>query len=325
MQATLPYAQYRIRDQLELAGLDVNNTERLPGARHVLLMPVGLQLTDSEDPDWEEGGLRWDRIELRDQKPTSTIRCMWDFIELVDGSAEDFIGFVGKWGLFDFGEDADHLSEDQEGWSGFVWWRAAALEARSALITMVASEAGELISEEILEILHYWDDFQPDIWDGYDFRKHGKLSPDRILAMLIDKKRERWQVERRAGRGLALQRRFIVNFFNGPWMMPLELAVSWDDEGRRVETVAHGARQVAGAHLLSIFNSPEVDVFICSVCGKPYPLEPLEGHRRPRRGRRRFCSEACKLTARRSDNLASWHRNKAKWLRESSDERRNEI
>lgn len=321
----------RVRLDLELVGLDVMmNSERLPSGSHVLLMPVGMQRGEYQNGVWAPDGerLRWDRIETRTESAEATAQCIWDFIGLVDGAVDDFVGFVSKWGLLDFGEDLDGFEgymgkrqlfdfgerldsrlTDQAGSSHFAKWRRVAHEARSALRIIAVTEAGELVGEDVLEILDYWDDFQRTLWS-------------------TARRQERWRAERKAGRGLALQKRFIVNFFNGfvgklgpseeqeyglhrPWTFPLEPVVLWDDEGRRLESVAYGVRQVVGAHLLSIFTTPGVDVFICSVCGNPYPFEPSECQRRPRKGRRRFCGEACVTTARRASNRASWHRNKA--------------
>lgn len=324
-----------VRADFELVGLDVMmNSERPPSGSHVLLMPVGMQLGDFQIGVWARDGemLRWDRIETRTERAEATAQCLWDFIKLADGELGDFVGFVSKWGLLDLGKDLEEFEgrwgmrevfefgrsldsrvADQAGSSHFETWRRLARQARAALRIIAATEAGELVSEDVLEILDYWDDTQRTLWASV-------------------RRLEAWRVERRAGRGLALQRRFIVNFFNGfvgklgpteeqeyglhrPWTFPLEPVVSWDDEGRRLESVAYGVRQVVGAHLLSIFSTPGVDVFICSVCGNPYPFEPSEGQRRPQRGRRRFCSEACMTTARRANNRASWHRNKAGWRR----------
>lgn len=55
----------------------------------------------------------------------------------------------------------------------------------------------------------------------------------------------------------------------------------------------------------------QVELYICSVCEKPFSLP--EGARRPREGFSRFCSDDCRKKSKRALNLKYWHQNKHDW------------
>ncbi len=54
-------------------------------------------------------------------------------------------------------------------------------------------------------------------------------------------------------------------------------------------------------------------LYVCSICSKPFSFELTGQQRRPRTGARCYCSPTCRAEGKRSDNLASWHRNKSRW------------
>jgi hypothetical protein len=151
------------------------------------------------------------------------------------------------------------------------------------------------------------------------------ISRDDIQMLEFKRQQDYFETERRAGRGVALQRELIVNLLGeivmppsdrssdeGP-SVPLLFGYSWDDRGRRVEARASGVREVVASHLLSIFAAAQPDIFVCSVCGTPFSTESAQAQRRPRAGVKRLCSEACRLVAKRESNRASWNKNKDRW------------
>lgn len=111
---------------------------------------------------WIEGDdtLLWYRIELRDAVD-ATMRCLWEFVALADAPAERFLTFFGRWGLLDFGDDADGSNIDHEAWSYLDDWREAASVVEGILLAMAATEEGQLVAEEVLLTLRDGDDYNP--------------------------------------------------------------------------------------------------------------------------------------------------------------------
>jgi hypothetical protein len=307
------------RQVLERAGLDPVHSSGSLVSRHTLWMPKGLVITRHEDGD---DVIAWNAVEAKAIEPDTAARCIWDLVALRDPALSDVRSFIEKWGLLDFPEGGH--GEDQVDAAELI---IAAEESRSALLLIAKTEASELVGEPVLDALYRWDEFPVNAFAELKRRGESYSSP-LYHEVILEGKREHWRVERSAGRGLVLQRRLLMNFFNGfsseehgritgtaPWVESLESIVTWDERGRRVDWEAYGVRGIVGAHMLSVLVAPQLDVFICSVCGNPFPFDPLDRKRRPKTGRRQTCSTACKEEARRADNRASWHKNKSKWTR----------
>jgi hypothetical protein len=307
--------KFDFREILERVGLDPMHSSGLPVSRHTMYVPIGLALDRDE---YGDEFIRWDAVEMKEFEPGFTVQCLWDFVALRDPTTREVQHFVEKWGLVDLPE-----TEHDAGELEFPEFISAAAEARGALLLIAATEAGELVSEPVLDALYHWDEFPVNAFEELERRGEPMSSP-LYHDILLEKKREHWRAERSAGRGLDLQRRLLTNFINGwvsqgpghgPRAEPLELLVTWDASGRHVDWVAYGVRAIVGSHLLSMLSAPQIDVFTCSICGSPFPFDPLQRQRRPAAGRRQLCSSACKEAARRADNRASWHKNKSKWTR----------
>lgn len=313
---------HELQVQLEIAGIDLSSFEAYK-ARTMLLMPIGLRTVGTDEEGHLVSGddlLAWDRIELREVKGPDSPRCLWDFINLTGAPAEALLRFVQTWGLLDFGDDAAYMLDiEKEGWSELSEWRRLANEIRAMLFCIVKTGEGELVGEDILETLREGDPYDPGP-PPPRLLKRG-ISLHTFSAWGRDRKKEHWQAERRAGRGLDLQRTIAMNLLLG-WINPLDIVPTWDESGLHVVTEARGAKEIIGTELLAIFTTPQFDVFICSICQRPYPLSIAEGSRRPRLGTRRLCSESCRRAAKRIDDLKSWHSNKHKWS--SGRERRRE-
>ena len=333
-----PWSSLTLRAKLELVGLTMLDDTQTKRSVHILLMPAGLRLASpdedsSSDARWTEGesDLVWDRIDLMPQDPRDTLSCFWEFLDLAGVSDEAFpeavVRFVKKWGLLDFGEDADYMDTEHEAWRDLRYWHDQVTEARSIVLAMVATAGGELVEEGVLrDICGLGESLQESTLDIKTW-----LRPDRSYVAMWpawrqaqeDDWRARIQAERRAGRGLELQRLVVTNRL-AEWVNVADFIPVWDEVERRVETVSRGVHDIWGGHLLGLFASSPLDVFLCSVCGRPYPLDDSTTQRRPRTGSRRFCSDECRAQAKRTANLASWHRNKARWTRRRADENATE-
>ncbi len=210
---------------------------------------------------------------------------------------------------------------------GLLVWRDAVTKARGLVVGIVATEAGEVLSETALRDLggEFYDLFTSDernvlmegLLESERYRRGGVGLVDLMREMEEQEWTDRVRSEQRAGRGLEIQRMLIVSGLQG-WGFPGEANLVWDDHGRRIETVARGVREIVGAYLLQLVGSAMLDAFICSVCGRPYQFDSDSGQRRPRAGTRRFCDPQCRAEGKRSANLASWHRNKDKWRTHNS-------
>jgi hypothetical protein len=261
--------------------------------------------------------------------PRDTLSCFWEFLDLAGVSDEAFpeavVRFVKKWGLLDFGEDAEYMEIDKEASCALLNWRDEVTEAHKLVLAMVATAGGELVAEGVLRDIRGLDEsLQESTLDMKTW-----ISLYRTFSLVAwrqaqeDDWRARIQAERRTGRGLELQRMLVTNRL-AEWVNIADFIPVWDEDERRVETVSRGVHHIVGAHLLGLFVSSPLDVFLCSVCGRPYPLDVSTTQRRPRTGSRRFCSDECRAQAKRADNLASWHRNSARWTRRRTDENATE-
>ncbi len=297
---------------------EVNTTEREQARRYV-------------PPVWDAAGepdhLVWRSVLARDVDPDETLHCLWEYVRLPENPTERIPKFVQTWGLLEWGPGSELAESEKE--QGFAEWIEAAEEAERLLRAFVMTEQGDLVPEDLL-----WDLREGDRRQYYSYdEEYGvrPISQEEIQILRVSRQRDYFDTERRAGRGLALQRALIVNLLgeivmppeNRSWgdertvqgepAVPLLFGYTWDDRGRRVEARASGVREIVASHLLSIFASSQPDVFICSVCGRPFSTESAQTLRRPRAGVRRLCSEACRIAAKRESNRASWNKNKDRW------------
>jgi len=317
--------------KLELAGIDSSRTsDKELDQTHVLLVPVGPQLFGGYDVDWltrvqGDDFIGWERIELSHHSPAETRRCLWDLIDLGDNFRSDGVmSFVSKWGLLDFGEDSGSGDKYAGGDSDLDEWQYAARTASNLLQLMVATESRSLIADRAIEDF-VWNEryaclkeFGIDTYQRWDVRieadpaapMQDSIAADRGVTEAM----EYWRSARRTGQGLDLQRRLVSTMLLH-WMPSPAWNPIWDDRGRRNETAAYGVYRIVGSHLYSIFGSPQIDVYTCSICNRLFEFDAGERQRRPGSGRRRYCSDACRAKGRRRNNLASWHRNKDRWPR----------
>ena len=310
----------------------MTEAEPLSGAVHILLIPRQLRLASDEksdgiDPrnvtteDLMDAGhglvFFWDSLTLHEVTPDSTRRCLWDLIDLVsvpeESLAEECVRFVERWGTLDFGEDAPYMVDLDQPQHGdpleFLW---LAQRSRSLLVTLAATEVGELVDERLLLDLKDGDAAELEAPSLIETLISGSLED--YMALKLERQRARWRDQRAAGQGLDLQRSLVSTLVTQDYLFnPEQFEAEWSSNGRRVQRVSRGVREIIGAHVSAVFMSPQVDIFTCSVCGKPFEFVEYLGKRRPRRGTQRFCSKPCRSVARRASNRKAWHQNKAKW------------
>jgi len=248
-------------------------------------------------------GFAWDSWEQFEISREQAQTCFWEFIQAADVSPSGALDFIKKWGLF------APAGPNRAGWLPFVDFLWEASITRDFLITLVATEHGELVPEQTLESFADSDRemctelaMAPGV-----YQMHG---PNRPAADA--NRRIRWGKMRAQGRGIDLQRRLLCDFLDDQYSPALGWTM-WDERGRWNLRVEPGVENIVWSHLYSIFMSPQIDVYICSICGRPYEFDETNARRRPRAGTRAFCSEACRTEARRRSNRQSWARNSEKW------------
>lgn len=226
------------------------------------------------------------------------------------------IPFIEKWGIA-ISRDEDYATVSSNGAHLDVSdWLEDAQHYHDILTTLAATEAGELVPEGLLwrlgSLLKWKPEWGSTIRDDY---YKSRFTPGRpvSISQLDRDVNERilahWRSLRAHGRGLEIQRAAVVEWLAESglsWLIP-----SWDETGRRITVESYGWSNIAHSHLLELFGSAEPDVYLCSICGKPYPLPP--GRRRPREGSKHFCSPDCRRESRLISQRASWHRNKDRW------------
>lgn len=280
----------------------------------------------------------WDALHLLDAgrpgaKPsTRTFMSLAEDCDWTEASERQFLDsyvlpFIAKWGL---AESDEYEFHDEDGSSGSVTvfpvfvnsWIAWAQQLHDVLTAIITTEAGELIDEDLLWRLgdHYLSASESSIVGQHIRRRAGgeeglaDLSYSTWLAAWTEARTlefDRWRSLRRQGQGLDLQRAVAADFLMWMGYNQQRLNLTWDAKGRRVSLKAVGWREIAFSQLIELFASTDSNVYLCSVCGSPFPLQP--GVRRPRAGTNRFCSESCRKDAKRAANLRSWHRNKDRW------------
>jgi len=175
---------------------------------------------------------------------------------------------------------------------------------------MAATEEGELISEDLLTV------FERDLldlpsWPWPYYMKpvpgnpvsnlsvsrekvilpplSGELQPSRRPLRKedygLEARLSEWRKECEEGRGLVLQRELVVRELAPP---RIDREFFWDEKGKRAHDLAEGVHQIVGAHLGRMFLAPQLDIYVCSMCGRPFPFDDQPGVRRPKRGARRF-------------------------------------
>jgi GNAT superfamily N-acetyltransferase len=311
------------------AGFDM---DALPdAARHQLLRSIGLRAYGLRETQPDEQGIRqgpeivpgeeyfsWTGRAVVDVDPAETKACLWDYIAAVDKGPQAALRFHERWGLY-----VDNTWRgDGSGYWSVAEFQEEARRIRSVLIALVATEAGEVVGEDVLLALSrlaYDFDFArredaDEVLHRLGFKPGGEYNlPDHVTYPLFEEIRlERWRALRRGDQGLQLQAQLITGILNAE-VGPDSGSFIWDGRGRRVERLARGVRAICWSHLAALFSAPTLDVFLCGVCGKPFEFEAGEYQRRPRRGAMRFCSTACRLEAKRESNRQSWREHGARW------------
>jgi hypothetical protein len=256
--------------------------------------------------------LFWEGHDLEEIDPAATFECLWEFIEMADASPEEGLAFIEKWGLID-------PSSPDGGWSGSAPWDEAYM-ARQFLICLAITEAEELVPEELLWWLGNGEGRAEWAADSDEVRRRltvGGIPPDEVrvirdLDIRDEVRLARWRKIRRSGEGLPLQRRLLANILDSQIEFRPTVSV-WDERGRRVERVATGVKEIAWSHLYSLFTSARLDIYVCSLCGRPYEFDEAAAQRRPRRGAASYCGDKCRQEARRRSNRDSWKRNSQRW------------
>ena len=322
----------RLRLQLENLGVEMASLNEIDDSSHYLLMPrnVRLNLEKWGDGEWtqKEGvTMEWDSLARVPMAPRDSVQCLWDLVDLSQVHPSQFpprlLAFVAIWGIINF--DAIYMELDRPSSSDVHWSWCLSQILQATLVGLVSTEEKDLVDDEtILRIA------------GWEFNEKTKIehefvsSVDQVLVTVLlpngrvvsrdewesierETHLNAWHRERELGRGNTFQRMIVaggVNYLISEGsMIPI-----WDDNGRRIEMAAEGVEQIVGSHMRTIFGSLQLDVYRCSICGRPFPFTETHSHRRPRRGTRRFCSPDCKADGKRQANLNSWHRNKDRWL-----------
>lgn len=347
--ATLLAPRAALALPFERAGLDLERVGDVD-VRFFAFRPRGLELAFDEDEDTDEEGwrLKWSGFEVvAEVEGQVEPRCIDDYLGLADVESNRgaILDFVERWGLPNLGDPDLGLDAGDGHKTGYLW--LSDLEARAVhlgrllLAFLATEEESHLSAEELIalgahEYSSLW--FRPPeeeaAWEEVEAKRRAAFE-ETILAQrrsavegqpirvdiqgfhdeLAAEARREWlrRRERDRTRGdLGYQRALIAHLVTTFSDMPYPTA-GWDSAGRRLVAEVMGADSLVGEELRQIFQSPQLDVYACSVCGRPFLFDERTGKRRPRRGARRFCSERHRLEARRESNRASWHRNWREW------------
>jgi len=313
---------------MELLGFDMN---ALPfGFAHRLMRPVGVRLCNVLEPDNDGDPVFVDGDEaiciegftLEDVKPAETGGVLWDLVALSDGRI-DVLDLVRRWGLV--WDDAD-----EDGWAywGLGLFYDEANLIKAFLETLAETDKEQLVDAEVLEVLKGgWSHFLTSYFLG-DFATVRRLAKVLVPGLAEPRLHESgygWAEEvwdalrneafnetRRNGRGLELQRELITEVLRKElWRQPIY--PTWDENGRQAQREATGIRQIAWSHIFALFAAETLDVYRCSVCGKPYPFNDHASARRPMRGKGSYCSDDCRREAKKASNRRSWQRHGKDW------------
>ena len=80
---------------------------------------------------------------------------------------------------------------------------------------VAATEQGDLVPDDVLQVVDYGDSYSPAVLEEY-FRRYGTVPPfEDLLSMEMESRSAYWRDERRKGAGLQLQPRIVAAFVNG--------------------------------------------------------------------------------------------------------------
>jgi hypothetical protein len=311
----------RLEELLEELGFEMT-ANLLPG-NFRLLRPEGLRLAGLTDlqperlgvpvrPRLVEGDeyLYWRGYEYVEVDEDEARRCFWEFIESRETDPRAVHDFNSYWGLVKSAGEPDLA-----GWSRVDSFTKEVLQARSFLVTLAATEAGDLVPDAVLESLDEPDpEFSSDVWDLLALQQGFELPGRDVRAAVLEaeERRARRQRMRNDGVGLELQRILISSFLDEKYALAPGWP-TWDSRGRRIERIVTGVENIVWAHLHSLFTATQIDIYVCGICGKPFEFDEAAFERRPRKGVRRLCSDACRLEAKRASNRESWQKNSQRW------------
>lgn len=311
--------------QLELSGVDLRQASWMD-IEFFALLPDDLRFgpPNEEEPEFGESDswLHWSGAE-----PTPIAgeleRCLWDYVRLAEAPPAHFLEFARDWGMPHAGDRGRPDRPEKSDSMSLRSWREAARALAGTLLVLVDTENRTLSSLDVLWDMHapFGYEHEPEdgeIWYMERPRPWSEsvaffdLPPERQTALRKDHWYRERQREREGGSGLVYQREALLHAVR-MWGYSTSWSIAWNETGRVAQASAQGASALAGAHLRAIFTAPTLDVYLCSVCSRPFPFLEGVGTRRPRRGSQRFCSDDCQREARRLSNRASWHRNKNRW------------
>ncbi|MGE0134650.1 MAG: hypothetical protein AB7T16_05885 [Dehalococcoidia bacterium] len=310
---------------------------------------------DEDDDTDEGWRLKWSGFEVVSEVEGQVEpRCIDDYLGLADveSNREASLDFVERWGLPNLGDPDLGLDAGDGHKTGYLWLsdlENQAVRLGRLLLAFLATEEGTHLSADELIALgaHEYSSLwfrtpeEEAAWEEVEAKRRaafeetivvrvdGGDSPpsdssrrgvDLILEFheqLAAEARSEWLRRRERDRkqgDLSYQRALIAHLVTTFSDLPYPTA-GWDSAGRKLVAEVLGADSLVGEELRQIFQAPQLDVYACSVCGRPFVFDERTGKRRPRRGAGRFCSEEHRAEAKRRSNQASWHRNKKEWRR----------
>jgi hypothetical protein len=248
---------------------------------------------------------------------------LWDFVALADDLVDRLPAFIRKWGLLDSMGDAA-AQPGVAGKQDIRDWEDAVDEVRRLLIAIAHTEQQIVMPES--ELRDAYGEFDNQRYTSFGRLEDVDWDPlgvtnEALAAANAEAERKQtayFRAEYRAGRGLDLQRRLIVRALAGiarpDWHrsrsttpeLQLPFSYLWDDKGRRLVVNAVGVREIVASHVFSMFAGPEMDIFVCAVCGKPFSHEHIGMKRRPRRNVNALCSAACRNESKKASNRSWW-------------------
>jgi hypothetical protein len=299
-----------------------------------LLLPRNLRLVGLADGRLIEPGRReppqivegdshlyWEGYDEAPISIAESKACLWEYLEKVDAGPLEALDFFRKWGVIEYVG-----KPDEPNYWPVAFFREGARLARSFVVTLVATDAGETVPFEILEPLEENEVDQHDMVFIVEMEKRGFTRQDAAKDVVAERRRKRiqdWSEERRQGRGLELQRDVLVKLLDD-FYSPSTGWATWDERGRWIYRRDIAVKNIVWSDLYSLFLAPRLDVYTCGMCGRPFEYHEDIGPRRPRSGVRPLCSDECRKVAKKESNRLSWQRNKSRWRAPKSQEGRSD-
>jgi hypothetical protein len=308
---------------LEIAGVATDWTAATGRTNFTLYLPENPRLRDAEGSTpgdsrpwkWIDGDafVVWDKATAYSIDAPSARILLFNLVQFAGSAPAEVLQFTAHWGIpfalpQDFRSREKYLNE--EGSLLVHEWVDFASDCDDLLRLLAVTAKSELADDELLDA--FLPDFSVEPKREIADAVFGKITFAEYQAESQEHRLVKWREASSPAGRLELQHRLLESKLNRiiEYQKPQFV---WDARGRHFEWEASGIWQIALSQLQEVFAAPGVDIYICSVCDKPYEFIESPENRRPRSGVRTFCSKECRIEGKRESNRRSWRRHGSEW------------